>query len=152
MKDSFCQSMAWLHTWVGRLLGWVLYFMFITGTAEYLDTETDRWMKPELSVSQWLVPTENVAQASLSYLSDHALLADRWFIGFPHNRNTPHPSVFWNGAKGEGNRYIFDKVFEVPALLEGSGRAPPRVGLADGQPVAVPGRGGPACLRWRRCW
>jgi hypothetical protein len=29
MKDYFRQSMAWLHTWVGLLLGWVLYFMFI---------------------------------------------------------------------------------------------------------------------------
>lgn len=102
MKDYFRQSMAWLHTWVGLLLGWVLYFMFITGTAGYLDTEIDRWMKPELPVSQLLVPTEDVAQASLSYLSDHAPQADRWFIGFPLNRNAPYPSVFWNGAKGEG--------------------------------------------------
>jgi hypothetical protein len=40
--------MSWLHTWVGLLLGWVLYLMFVTGTAGYLDTEIDRWMKPEL--------------------------------------------------------------------------------------------------------
>lgn len=39
--------MAPLHTWVGVLFGWLLYFMFVTGTAGYLDTEIDRWMRPE---------------------------------------------------------------------------------------------------------
>lgn len=29
-KNFFRQSMAWLHAWVGLLIGWVLYFMFIT--------------------------------------------------------------------------------------------------------------------------
>ena len=48
MKETFRASMAWLHTWAGLLLGWVLYFMFVTGTAGYLDTEIDRWMQPEL--------------------------------------------------------------------------------------------------------
>ena len=46
MKDRFRQSMAWLHTWLGLLFGWVLYFIFVTGTAGYLDTEIDRWMRP----------------------------------------------------------------------------------------------------------
>jgi len=58
MKDFFRQSMAWLHTWVGLLLGWVLYFMFVTGTAGYLDTEIDRWMMPEAPVADYASPTE----------------------------------------------------------------------------------------------
>jgi uncharacterized iron-regulated membrane protein len=51
MKNSFRQSMAWLHTWAGLLLGWVLFFMFLTGTAGYFDTEIDRWMQPERPAS-----------------------------------------------------------------------------------------------------
>ena len=32
MKAAFRQSMAWLHTWAGLVVGWVLFFMFLTGT------------------------------------------------------------------------------------------------------------------------
>jgi uncharacterized iron-regulated membrane protein len=102
MKDYFRQSMAWLHTWVGLLLGWVLYFMFITGTAGYLDTEIDRWMNPELPVSQFSAPAAQVAHASHTFLNTHAPNAEHWFISLPLNRNDPYPRVFWDGAKGEG--------------------------------------------------
>ena len=51
MKATLGQSMDWLHTWAGLLLGWVLYFMFVTGTLAYLDTEIDRWMMPELPMA-----------------------------------------------------------------------------------------------------
>ena len=44
---TFRQSMKWLHTWVGLMVGWVLFFMFITGTAGYFDDEITRWMEPE---------------------------------------------------------------------------------------------------------
>ena len=28
MKNGFRQSMAWLHTWSGLLVGWVLFLVF----------------------------------------------------------------------------------------------------------------------------
>jgi uncharacterized iron-regulated membrane protein len=94
--------MAWLHTWVGLLLGWILYFMFITGTAGYLDTEIDRWMRPEAPVAQWPLPPESVVGQARTYLEVQAPEADRWFITLPINRNEPFPRVFWTGAGGEG--------------------------------------------------
>lgn len=112
MKDHFRQSMAWLHTSVGLLLGWVLYFMFITGTAGYLDTEIDRWMQPELPVSQLPVPAERITQTSLAYLATHAPNAERWFISLPLNRNDPYPRVFWSGAKGEGVEASGNQMFD----------------------------------------
>ncbi|XOT98199.1 PepSY domain-containing protein, partial [Alcaligenes pakistanensis] len=39
--------MAWLHTWVGLVVGWILFFVFVTGTAGYVDDEITRWMEPE---------------------------------------------------------------------------------------------------------
>ncbi|BEH15551.1 PepSY-associated TM helix domain-containing protein [Marinobacter shengliensis] len=102
MKDFFRQSMAWLHTWVGLLLAWVLYFMFVTGTAGYLDTEIDRWMMPEAPVADYASPSEQTLKIATDYLSEHAPQAQRWFIGLPLDRNTPYPRVFWNGARGEG--------------------------------------------------
>jgi uncharacterized iron-regulated membrane protein len=47
---AFRQSMSWLHTWVGLVLGVVLYFIFVTGTTGYAQYEITRWMKPELGV------------------------------------------------------------------------------------------------------
>src|SRR3546814_17474194 len=32
VKGGFRQSMAWLPTWTGLLLGWLLFAIFVTGT------------------------------------------------------------------------------------------------------------------------
>lgn len=44
--------MAWLHTWSGLVVGWVLFFVFVTGTAGYFNSEITRWMQPELPLHQ----------------------------------------------------------------------------------------------------
>ncbi len=33
MKQGFRQSMNWVHTWSGLLVGWVLFMVFAAGTA-----------------------------------------------------------------------------------------------------------------------
>lgn len=102
MKATFRHSMSWLHTWVGLLLGWLLYFVFITGTAGYLDTEIDRWMMPEAPIADFSVAPEKTLELSIRYLEQHAPDAQRWFSSLPINRNDPYPRVFWSGAQGEG--------------------------------------------------
>lgn len=47
MKDNFRQSMAWLHTWSGLYLGWLLFVIFLTGTICVFDDPITRWMQPE---------------------------------------------------------------------------------------------------------
>ena len=47
MKEGFRQSMSWLHTWLGLVIGWVLYFVYLTGTLGYVDKEIDYWMTPD---------------------------------------------------------------------------------------------------------
>ena len=47
MREGFRQSMAWLHTWTGLIVAWVLFFVFVTGTAGYFNYEITRWMEPE---------------------------------------------------------------------------------------------------------
>lgn len=99
MKDYFRQSMAWLHTWVGLLLGWLLYFMFVTGTAGYFDTEIDRWMRPELPHATREADAVRLAAHATDYLQRAAPSADRWFINIALDRNDPYPRVFWEGGK-----------------------------------------------------
>lgn len=99
MKDRFRQSMAWLHTWLGLLFGWVLYFIFVTGTAGYLDTEIDRWMRPELPVAAHPLARQLAIPQAQSYLQSHAGHARRWTITLPIDRNEPYLRVSWQAAR-----------------------------------------------------
>lgn len=104
MKDSFRQSMAWLHTWVGLVAGWVLFFIFVTGSLGYFYVEIDRWMRPELPLtSRQLTAEEATAQAD-SFLRRTAPDADFWLIQLPTDRETTL-SVAW----GAGSLYGRDR-------------------------------------------
>jgi len=46
MKNSFRQAMAWLHTWFGLVLGFVLMAAFFFGALSVFDREFDRWSIP----------------------------------------------------------------------------------------------------------
>jgi len=48
VKNGFRQSMAWLHTWTGLLVGWLLFAIFVTGTTSYFQEEITAWMTPEV--------------------------------------------------------------------------------------------------------
>lgn len=76
--------MAWIHAWLGLLAGWILFAMFLTGTASYFRPEITRWMQPELrSVT---VPADQAARAAVSYLQATAPDALQWFIYLPDDR------------------------------------------------------------------
>jgi len=45
--QNFRLSMAWLHTWFGLVLGFVLMAVFFFGALSVFDREIDRWAVPE---------------------------------------------------------------------------------------------------------
>ncbi|KQW43237.1 MULTISPECIES: PepSY domain-containing protein [unclassified Roseateles] len=47
MFQTFRLSMAWLHTWFGLVLGFVLMVVFFFGALSVFDREIDRWAVPE---------------------------------------------------------------------------------------------------------
>lgn len=47
MFQNFRLSMAWLHTWFGLVLGFVLMAIFFFGALSVFDREIDRWAIPE---------------------------------------------------------------------------------------------------------
>jgi len=97
--------MGWLHTWAGLTAGWLLYFIFITGTLGYFDTEIDRWMQPEV------LPVNNVSQEKMLALAEYRLTnvapsAQKWWIGLPA-KHMPFFEIWWQdptkpNAKKEG--------------------------------------------------
>ncbi|WP_243854454.1 PepSY-associated TM helix domain-containing protein [Comamonas sp. JUb58] len=95
-KRALRPAMAGLHTWAGVLFGWLLYFMFVTGTSGYLDTEIDRWMRPELPPAQYPLPPEPQVAHALAYLQAHAADARSWSIQLPVDRNEPYLRVDWS--------------------------------------------------------
>ncbi|RYY01410.1 MAG: PepSY domain-containing protein [Gammaproteobacteria bacterium] len=93
MKNGFRQSMAWLHTWTGLVVGWILFFVFVTGNLGRFDTEIDRWMKPELKPETASL-TQSV-DAAQQRLQSRAANAESWTIWPATNRDYPNLRVRW---------------------------------------------------------
>ena len=121
MKEGFRQSMAWLHTWSGLLVGWVLFMVFAAGTASYFKDEITFWMKPELhAVTPGAVPQPVAADNALAFMQRHAPDATRWFITLPTERE-PGVSLLWAkpppppGSPPVDRRRSFDRAMLDPA-------------------------------------
>jgi uncharacterized iron-regulated membrane protein len=57
MFHSFRLSMAWLHTWFGLVLGYVLMVAFFFGALSVFDREIDRWAIPETRFAPQPMPS-----------------------------------------------------------------------------------------------
>ncbi len=130
MKEGFRQSMAWLHTWSGLLVGWVLFAMFATGTSAYFREDITLWMKPELHQAQThaVAPAE-VAERAAARLQAVGDKSPRWFISLPDAQD-PTARITWAPApapKGDkapkNQRRRFDSETIDPATGEPMAKA-----------------------------
>lgn len=95
MKDGLRQSMSWLHTYAGLLVGWVLFMMFAAGTASYFRDEITFWMKPELHRAGLApLPQGEVAARAVARLAQLAPGSARWSLALPTDRE-PGVRVSW---------------------------------------------------------
>ncbi|WP_260929481.1 PepSY-associated TM helix domain-containing protein [Novosphingobium sp. 9] len=101
MKQGFRQSMASLHTWVGLLPGWVLYVIFVFGTAAFFQYEIDAWMRPELPAETRVSP--RALDAADALLRKRGAGAESWNVSLPNARGGTGLSVSWR-MPGEGYR------------------------------------------------
>lgn len=104
MERGFRQSMTWLHTWAGLLVGWVLFFVFLTGTLGYVNAEIDRWMRPELPIVSKPVNSEDMLPIAEARLQARAPRSDLWQIVFPNDRGPSVTSVGWREPAAPGAR------------------------------------------------
>jgi len=95
MKDTFTKSMRWLHTWASLVLGWLLFFIFLTGTLGYFEKEITRWMQPELPMATSKFSNQELAHIALNHLKQEAPNSKKWVINLPNSREEVL-SVKWN--------------------------------------------------------
>ncbi len=85
--------MAWLHTWAGLSVCWVLLLVFASGTASFYNKEITFWMQPELHAGVQAskhaepVAAATAAATALAALQTRAPQATRWQITLPGERN-----------------------------------------------------------------
>ncbi|MFV3131900.1 PepSY-associated TM helix domain-containing protein [Niveispirillum sp. KHB5.9] len=86
---SFRQTQSALHTWTGLLVGWVLFLIFIAGTASFWREEISRWMRPELTTTSEMRTPEDerrMVEGALTALAARAPDATSWSISLPGQR------------------------------------------------------------------
>ncbi|MEI6893043.1 MAG: PepSY-associated TM helix domain-containing protein [Colwellia sp.] len=92
--------MNWLHTWAGFAVAWLLYFIFVTGSAGYFENEIDRWMKPEITVvnsndnPDGNTNAYQVLEIAEQQLNQLASDSPQWYIRFPATRE-PFMGISW---------------------------------------------------------
>jgi uncharacterized iron-regulated membrane protein len=84
MREKFRQSIGWLHSWSGLIIGWLLFAIFFTGTYSYFRNEITYWMQPELHGS---APAGNEAVLAADYLDRVAPESSSWSITLPTERS-----------------------------------------------------------------
>ena len=113
MKEGFRQCAAWLHTWTGLVVGWVLFFVFVTGTPGYFQFEITRWMQPERPLVNPVPVTDldGTLQKALVRLEEVAPAAGaaNWRIDLPHHSLTPRGwqdlTIRWEDLPRPGHQF-----------------------------------------------
>lgn len=103
---TLTQSMSWLHTWCGLILGWLLFAIFLTGTLAVFDKELNWWMQPELADSG--LDQAAAADVAQRWLQARHAGAGNWNVGLPTAR-APQLSVSV-GEQRRGGGMILDPV------------------------------------------
>ncbi len=100
MKKSIRQSMAWLHGWVGLMLGWVLFVIFALGSLTYFKSEITAWMQPERLAIPRVDPAV-AAEVGARALQSMAPDAERWYLALPSERMRAM-LAYWQDAGPQG--------------------------------------------------
>lgn len=97
MKASFRQCMAWLHTWSGLVIGWLLLAIFATGLASYFKADINAWTRPELHAGG--DPIASVVRGLDWILASHPGAAEI-SVKTPDGRN-PVMESYWQTPDGD---------------------------------------------------
>lgn len=99
MLNNFRQSMAWVHTWFGLVLGFVLMVVFFFGALSVFDREIDRWAIPDTRFEPQPLPSyDNLLKQVFADLKPHpvdmAATAGRVIGDLPAPETMPMVSLY----------------------------------------------------------
>lgn len=134
MKNTFRQSMAWLHTWAGLVVSWLLFAIFLGGTLACFDKELDYWMRPALHQLSPGRASMDAAAATLRSMAPHAdalylrppSARDPSIHGFVFEPGKPYIDVALNPRDGRlitptvGGNFFFDLHYSLQAGMPGT--------------------------------
>jgi len=111
MKDSLIKSMAWLHTWAGLVVGWLLFVIFVGGTIACFDAELDDWTRPSLHGQPPTTQTQFDAAFALS--RERAPDAHAWWahVSGPRERGIESYTLLDDGTQ---SKVVLDPVSGEP--------------------------------------
>src|SRR5262245_61806048 len=101
-SPSLRQAMTTIHTWIGVVLGAVLFAIFWMGTLSVFDREIDRWMMPETRLAPAPAVSLDAAARAAGSLAGGAA---QWSITLPSER-TPTLMVRYPGPDGSVLRHV----------------------------------------------
>jgi uncharacterized iron-regulated membrane protein len=99
MFANFRQSMTWLHTWFGLVLGFVLMACFFFGSLSVFDREIDRWAIPDTRFPAQPMPSfdtvlKPVFENLRAHPDDMEATAQRVIGPLPHPDTMPMSSLY----------------------------------------------------------
>ncbi|AWN38158.1 PepSY-associated TM helix domain-containing protein [Methylobacterium radiodurans] len=113
MRQGFRPSMAWLHAWSGLVVGWVLFAVFVTGTASFYKTEISRWMRPELVATE--TDPGRAAELGAGFLARQMPDALGWYIELPSPEKPAISVNWWKSMDGPFHQALLDPVTGAPS-------------------------------------
>lgn len=109
-RGSFRQAQAWLHTWCGLWLSWLLFTVFLTGTLAVFEEPITHWMTPEHHAEEAAekgeVPAGTAAEMAqrlawgLAYMEKHHPGAQMWELWPADAQGTGNLTVYWFNPQG----------------------------------------------------
>ncbi|GJE38387.1 PepSY-associated TM helix domain-containing protein [Methylobacterium persicinum] len=108
----FRPAMAWLHTWAGLVVGWVLFAIFVTGTASYYKGEITRWMRPELT--ERAVDSAAAATLAGEFLLRQMPDAAGWYVQLPKFDEPVTEVYWWKSLAGPFHHALLDPATGQP--------------------------------------
>jgi uncharacterized iron-regulated membrane protein len=115
-REGLRQAMAWLHTWVGLLLGWLLFAIFLSGSMAFFKLELNHWSRPELhglGREAHGVTAIQLADAETA-LQRLAPQAQSWRLT-PADERRPLATLSWREPATAGQRARFEQRWLDPA-------------------------------------
>jgi uncharacterized iron-regulated membrane protein len=106
-KRGFRQTMTDLHIWVGLVVGWLLFAIFLTGTASFFKEEITAWMQPEIMPSEAVEAADQLTARMVQTMQSIAPESPSWYLSLPTaRRNTAE--VYWLNTQGEQEYAVLD--------------------------------------------